>query len=311
MKNETLKKPNVFVKKTEIFFLYQNQELQFEFFLIYEAVRFHLKKKLCCIKVSWLSELASSSLLDLWSSPCQTPPTLRRSSPKSSSSLVPAMGNTLDMQQTLVSPTHAVSLSLCEQSVRNSSVCLHDSHTSHCLYFFFNRRFSKLESALCEMHLFEIKRRSHAVILWCVCKGRWTLATLTPRTREVTSIAALSIFTTATAQQTLANVTAASIKMLRQCHRRQRWSAKVSGQNLCSFVNERQGLEQHSTPLCLPSLPLMHFFPFHWILQAPLHHTSACFSIKNWKHWFPSHSSLFLSVLMQLLVYATSWQTPL
>lgn len=41
MKNETLKKPNVFVKKI-IFFLYQNQELQVEFFLIYEAVRFHL-----------------------------------------------------------------------------------------------------------------------------------------------------------------------------------------------------------------------------------------------------------------------------
>ncbi len=59
-----------------------------------------------CIKLSsfhW--KVFSYSLVpDLWSSPCQTSLTLRRSSPKSSSSSVPAMGNTLDMQQTLVSP---------------------------------------------------------------------------------------------------------------------------------------------------------------------------------------------------------------
>ena len=48
---------------------------------------------------SWLSSV------DLWSSPCQTSLTLRRSSPKFSSSSAPAMESTSDMQQTLVSLT--------------------------------------------------------------------------------------------------------------------------------------------------------------------------------------------------------------
>lgn len=68
------------------------------------------------------------------------------------------MGNTLDMQQTLVSPTHAFLLSLCEQSVQILPF-VYMIPTPHIVFIFFNRRFSKLESALPprgEMHLFEI-----------------------------------------------------------------------------------------------------------------------------------------------------------
>lgn len=62
------------------------------------------------------------------------------------------------MQQTLVSPTHAFSRSLCEQSVQILPF-VYMIPTPHIVFIFFNRRFSKLESALPprgEMHLFEI-----------------------------------------------------------------------------------------------------------------------------------------------------------
>ena len=79
---------------------------------------FHLHSTLQNVfSTSWVCKLASmficftgkvlrtshSFIPDSWSSPCQTSLTLRRSSPKFSSSSVPATGSTLDMQQTLVS----------------------------------------------------------------------------------------------------------------------------------------------------------------------------------------------------------------